>query len=81
MAPGWPSRASCGLLRVEAVRAVWPHGPQAVSRARQGLRNLLLIRLDDELLDAAGSLSPPPSSRSTRSIWPPRALGRISARS
>ena len=51
-----PVRASCALARVEVVRAVRPHGAPAMTRARQLLRRLDLIQLDDELLDAAATL-------------------------
>jgi hypothetical protein len=49
-------RASCALARVEVVRAVRAHGAAAVTRAYHVLRRLDLIRLDDELLDAAAAL-------------------------
>lgn len=51
-----PRRATCGLARVEVVRAVRPHGVAAVTRAQQLLRRVDLIQLDDELLDEAASL-------------------------
>lgn len=51
-----PERASCALARVEVVRAVRPHGATATSRARQLLRRLDLIQLDDELLAGAAAL-------------------------
>ena len=53
---GHPVRASCALARVEVVRAVRPHGAPAMTKARQLLRRLDLIQLDDELLDAAATL-------------------------
>lgn len=53
---GEPERASCGLARVEVVRAVRPHGAAAVARVRQVLRTLDLVQLDDDLLDAAALL-------------------------
>jgi predicted nucleic acid-binding protein len=49
-------RASCALARVEVVRAVRPHGPSAVARARRLLERISLIHLDDVLLDAAAGL-------------------------
>lgn len=55
---GHPSRASCALARTEVVRAVRHAGPDAVARAVEVLRRVELIRLDDALLDAAGSLDP-----------------------
>ena len=51
-----PVRVSCALARVEVVRAVRPHGAPAMTKARQLLRRLDLIQLDDELLDAAATL-------------------------
>lgn len=50
-----PRRASCGLARVEVIRAVRPHGAAVMTRARRLLRRLDLIRLDDELLDVAAA--------------------------
>jgi hypothetical protein len=41
---------------VEVVRAVRLHGAPAMTKARQLLRRLDLIQLDDELLDAAATL-------------------------
>lgn len=49
-------RVSCGLARVEVVRAVAAHGAQATARARQLLARVDLLRLDDVLLDAAARL-------------------------
>lgn len=51
-----PRRASCALARVEVVRAVRPHGAEATTRARQLLRRVDLVQLDDELLDLAATL-------------------------
>jgi predicted nucleic acid-binding protein len=51
-----PQRASCTLARVEVLRAVRSHGAKATARARQVLRRLDLIQLDDELLDDAATL-------------------------
>jgi len=53
---GEPDRVTCALARVEVVRAVRQHGAAAVTRARQLLRRLDVIQLDDELLDAAATL-------------------------
>ena len=52
----WPQRASCDLLRTEAIRAVRRHGTEYVAAGRAGFRDLRLIELDDRLLDAAGEL-------------------------
>lgn len=71
----WPQRASCGLLRVEGVRAVRPHGPEAIARARRALRRLALIRLDDELLDAAADLPSELRSLDAIHLAAARALG------
>jgi uncharacterized protein len=51
-----PLRASCALARVEVLRAVRPHGAKATSRARQLLRRLDLIQMDDDLLEDAATL-------------------------
>lgn len=53
-------RVSCGLARVEVVRAVRPQGPAAAARAGRLLERVSLLRLDDALLDAAGLLDPAP---------------------
>jgi predicted nucleic acid-binding protein len=50
------TRASSALARVEVTRAVHPHGPRAVTRARQLLDRIALLHLDDALLDAAAGL-------------------------
>jgi len=51
---------SSALARTEVIRAVRPHGPDAIRRAKALLRRIDLIRVDDELLDAAAMLDPPP---------------------
>lgn len=56
--PGHPIRVSSALARVEVVRAVRDHGPEALRRARQVLTTLRLLRLDDQLLDEAAGLDP-----------------------
>ncbi len=53
-----PTRVSCALARVEVVRAVRPHGPDVVARARRVLARVRLLRLDDVLLDAAAVIDP-----------------------
>jgi predicted nucleic acid-binding protein len=55
---GHRDRVSCALARVEVVRAVRPHGTRAVTRARELLTRVHLIRLDSALLDAAANLDP-----------------------
>ena len=54
-----PTRVSCALARVEVVRAVRPHGREAITRARQLLERISLLRLDDLLLDEAAALNGP----------------------
>ena len=51
-----PARTSSALARVEITRAVRPHGPRAIARARQLLARTSLLHLDDALLDAAALL-------------------------
>jgi len=51
-----PRRISSALARTEVPRSVRHLGSAALRRARQVLRRLHLIRLDDSLLDAAGIL-------------------------
>ncbi|MGH2971844.1 MAG: type II toxin-antitoxin system VapC family toxin [Gaiellaceae bacterium] len=54
--PDWPRRASSELLRTEAVRAVRPHGLEAVQRARAELAGVDLIPVDRMLLDVAADI-------------------------
>jgi predicted nucleic acid-binding protein len=54
-----PTRVSCGLARVEVLRAVRPHGPASVTRAQRLLERVGLLRLDDDLLDSAGAMEGP----------------------
>ena len=49
---------SSSLLRAEALRAVRHLGPDALAIAREGLRRVDLIAIDDRILDAAGMLEP-----------------------
>jgi predicted nucleic acid-binding protein len=51
-------RVSSALLRTEALRAVRHLGPEALVAAREGLRRIDLIAVDDRILDAAGVLEP-----------------------
>lgn len=53
-----PVRASCALARVEVVRAVRLHDREATERARLVLSRTRLVRIDDDLLDAAAALGP-----------------------
>ena len=53
-----PVRVSCALARTEVVRAVRHLGPDAVTRAREVVRRVDLIAVDDALLDAAAVLDP-----------------------
>jgi predicted nucleic acid-binding protein len=50
---------SSSLARAEVLRAVLPAGEAAVSRGRDVLRRLTLVRINDRVLDAAGTLEPP----------------------
>lgn len=52
----WPTRTSSALIKVEALRAVRLHGNAATQRTRRGLRTLVLISVDDEILDSAAAL-------------------------
>jgi len=51
-----PGRVSCGLARVEVIRAVRAQGQAAVARARQLLERISLLHLDEVLLDKAAGL-------------------------
>jgi uncharacterized protein len=51
-------RVSSSLLRAEALRAVRHLGPDALAIAREGLRRVDLIAIDDRILDASGILEP-----------------------
>jgi len=53
-----PIRISCALARTEVVRAVRNLGPAVVARARRLIDRLDLVRIDDDLLDAAAGLDP-----------------------
>jgi predicted nucleic acid-binding protein len=52
----FPVRVSCALARTEVVRAVRHLGSRPTASARAVLQRIDLLRLDDALLDAAGSL-------------------------
>ncbi len=49
---------SSSLLRTEALRAVRYQGPDALRAARDGLRRIDLVTIDERILDAAGLLAP-----------------------
>jgi predicted nucleic acid-binding protein len=49
---------SSALVRTEVVRALLPLGPDAVRRGREVIARLDLLRVNDRVLDAAGSLAP-----------------------
>lgn len=51
-------RVSSALLRTESLRSVHHLGPNALAKAREGLRRVDLIGIDDRILDAAGILEP-----------------------
>ena len=69
---GWPDRASCALVRTEAVRALREHGAEAIAAARVGFRTLQLVQLDERLLDAAADV--PADARSLDAIHIAAAL-------
>ena len=50
---------SSALARTEVIRALLPAGNQAISRGRNVLRHLDLVRVNDRILTAAGILRPP----------------------
>jgi predicted nucleic acid-binding protein len=52
------ARVSCALAKVEVIRAVRAHGAAAVTRARQVLRRIDILHVDEELLEAASMLDP-----------------------
>jgi uncharacterized protein len=47
------------LARAEVLRALIGSGPAALQRAREALIRLELVRVNDRVLDAAGTLLPP----------------------
>ena len=49
---------SSALLRAEALRAGRHVGADALAAAREGIRRIDLIAIDDRILDAAGGLEP-----------------------
>jgi predicted nucleic acid-binding protein len=49
---------SSALARTEVVRALLPAGAIAMTRGREVLRRLDLIRINDRVLDMAGTLEP-----------------------
>ncbi len=55
----WRKWAAASLLRTEAARALLAQGKEKVLEARARFADLDMIRLDDELLDAAGELDLP----------------------
>jgi predicted nucleic acid-binding protein len=58
---------SSAVARTEVVRALLALGPDAVRRGREVLERLDLLRINERVLDAAGSL-PPPDLRSLDAI-------------
>jgi predicted nucleic acid-binding protein len=50
--------STCGLARTEVVRAVMGDGEAVHARAREVIRRLDVIALDDSLLDVAALLEP-----------------------
>ena len=49
---------SSALARTEVLRALLPAGGIAMSRSREVLRRLDLVRINDRVLDMAGTLEP-----------------------
>jgi uncharacterized protein len=47
------------LLRIELVRTVARTAPDRIDRAREVLEGFALVRVDDEIVEAAESLDPP----------------------
>lgn len=54
-----PRRVSSALLRTELIRATGRRLPERLARARQIVRDITLIAIDDDLLSRAGELEPP----------------------
>ncbi|CAN5578116.1 hypothetical protein BH20CHL6_BH20CHL6_14880 [soil metagenome] len=54
----WPVRASCSILRTEAVRAIRRSAIEAIQVVREELDRVDLIPIDDELLQTAAALTP-----------------------
>ncbi len=53
-----PQRIACQLVRTEVPRAVRHFGPGALAKTRSVLQRVQMIRLDDDLLDAAALIDP-----------------------
>lgn len=49
---------SSALARAEVARALLPSGPEAVARGEEVLRRIQLLRINDQVLSAAGHLLP-----------------------
>lgn len=49
---------SSALARAEVLRALLPAGEEAIARGRSALRRLDLIRVNDQVLNTAGTLLP-----------------------
>ena len=56
----WPEQASSALARVEVIRVGRTLGEEVLAAARLVLNDLRLVRLSDELLDAAALIEPLP---------------------
>jgi predicted nucleic acid-binding protein len=50
---------SSALARTEVLRALLPAGDKAVARGRSVLQRFDLVRVNDQILNAAGGLRPP----------------------
>ncbi|HEX7668821.1 MAG TPA: type II toxin-antitoxin system VapC family toxin [Polyangiaceae bacterium] len=53
-----PERVSSALSRVEVLRAVRLQGAPAANRARKVLGRIRMLRVDDDVLEAAATLDP-----------------------
>jgi predicted nucleic acid-binding protein len=54
----WNKPVSSALLRTEALRALRPHGREAVASGRERLSDVTLIEVDTSVLELAGIIGP-----------------------
>jgi predicted nucleic acid-binding protein len=50
---------SCAVARTEVLRVLLPHGEEGLRKGRRALSNVTLVRVNDRVLNAAGTLLPP----------------------
>jgi predicted nucleic acid-binding protein len=55
----YPVRSSSALARVEVIRAALGQGDTAVARAREVVKRIDLIAVDEEVLERAAGIDPP----------------------